>query len=450
MQTQVEELPENKVRLTVDVPRAHVKHAVEHAASDLAVSVKIPGFRKGKVPLPVLISRVGKDRLYADAVESHIGGWYMSAVSRERIHPVAHPEYDFDLPASDDQDWRFTATVQVQPRPELPDWTQLEVPRPEATIPQDLVDHELEALRASVAELAPVEDRPVEPTDTVVLDLVRPDREAHRDYVVELGAGRLVEELEQGIVGMSAGETRELGFPRDDETIEQVEVTVKEIKEKVLPGLDDDLARAATEFDTLAELRADLEGRLREQLEAEIDGRFRADAVDALVEASGVQAEGPLVESRARELLNGLVASVESRGVPFETYLRITGSDPDELVARVRREASQSVSREIVLAELAERLGVEVGDDEIDQLVRDQAEEAGDDADAVLERIRHEGGYERLRDDLRLRSALDRLAAEVKPISVDLARARDQLWTPDKEKPQTETKLWTPGSKEPA
>ena len=450
MQTQVEQLPENRVRLTVDVPRDHVKHAVEHAASDLAGSVKIPGFRQGKVPLPVLISRVGRDRLYADAVESHIGGWYWSAVSRERIHPVAQPEYDFDLPASDSEDWQFTATVEVQPRPDLPDWTQLEVPRAQPEVPQELVDSELDALRASVAELAPVEDRPVQAADTVVLDLVRPDGEAHRDYVIELGEGRLVDELEQGIVGMTAGETREVTFPLDEESVEKVEVTVKEIKEKVLPALDDDLAKAATEFDTIAELRADLEGRLLAQIEGELQGRFRADAVDALVAAAGVQAAGPLVESRARELLNGLVASIERRGIPFETYLRVTGGDPDELVARVRQEASQAVSRELVLAELAERMAIEVPDAEVDELVRGQAGEAGEDADAVIRGLHEEGGFERLRDDLRLRAALDRLADEVKPISVDLARAREELWTPDKEKPQTETKLWTPGSKEPA
>jgi trigger factor len=450
VQTQVEELPENRVRLTVDVPRDHVKHAVEHAASDLAGSVRIPGFRKGKVPLPVLISRVGRERLYADAVESHIGGWYWSAVSREGIHPVEQPEYDFDLPSRDDEDWRFTATVAVQPRPELPDWTTLEVPRAEPDIPQELVDAELEALRATVAELAPVDGRPVAPTDTVVLDLVRADGEAQRDYVIELDSGRLVEELEQGIVGMEAGETRELRFEREDESLEVVEVTVKEIKEKVLPPLDDELARAATEFDTLDELRGDLEGRLRAQLDAEVDQRFRADAVDALVAAAGVEATGPLVESRARELLNGLAASLERRGISFENYVRVTGTDLDELVARMRREAAQSVGRELVLAELADRLEIEVTDDEVDELVRGQAEEAGEDPHAVLERFRHEGGYERLRDDLRLRNALDRLVEQVKPISVDLARARDQLWTPDKEKPQTETKLWTPGSKEPA
>src|SRR5256885_2682744 len=113
----VEELPDNKVRLTVDVPRADVHHAVEHAASDLAESVKIPGFRKGKVPMPVLVSRIGKERLYSEAIESHIAGWYGNAVARARIRPAEQPELHYELPASDAEDWRFTATVSVLPTP---------------------------------------------------------------------------------------------------------------------------------------------------------------------------------------------------------------------------------------------------------------------------------------------------------------------------------------------
>src|SRR2546421_9123469 len=135
VETQVEELPENRVRLTVEVPRDAVQHAVDHAASDLAGSVKIPGFRKGKVPLPVLIQRVGKERLYAEAVESHIGGWYRNAVATSRIRPVERPEYEYDLPDSSDAGFHFTATVAVQPTLELPDWTTLEVPRPDPDVP---------------------------------------------------------------------------------------------------------------------------------------------------------------------------------------------------------------------------------------------------------------------------------------------------------------------------
>src|SRR5881392_3813451 len=306
MPTQVEELPDNKVRLTVDVPSADVHHAVEHAASDLAESVKIPGFRKGKVPMPVLVSRIGKERLYSEAIESHIAGWYSNAVARTRIRPAEQPELDYELPASEDQDWRFTATVSVLPKPAVADWKQLQVPYAEPEVPEDFVEHELNVLRSTIAELSPVEDRPAQQGDTVVIDLVAGDG-GQRDYVVELGSGRLLPELEEQLAGMSVGETKDVGLDHPgEEDPAPVQVTMKEIKEKVLPPLDDDLARSASEFDTLDELRADVEQRLREQLEAEADEAFRRATLDRLVEASNVKADGPVVDARTRTLLREL------------------------------------------------------------------------------------------------------------------------------------------------
>jgi len=443
VETQVEELPENRVRLTVQVPSHDVHHAVEHAAEDLAQSVKVPGFRKGKVPRQVLVQRVGRERLMTEAVESHIGGWFWNAAARTRVRPVEQPHYDFELPASADEDWNFTATVAVQAKPELPDWTTLEVGVAEVEVPEDLVQAELAALRSTVAELVPVEGRPVAPDDTVILDLVSDD-ETRRDYVVELGRGAVVEEIEQGLVGMKAGETKEMSFELVDGSTQSLAATVKEIKEKVLPPVDDELARAATEFETLAELRDDIETRLREQIEDEVETRFRADAADALVAASKVDAAGPLVESRARELLRGFARQVEARGVQLETFLAMTGQQPDELVARLREEAQRSVARELVLEAAAEQLGLEVPDSEVEELVREEAEAVDDDADQMLGALRESGRFEALRDDLRLRRALDRVAADVRRIPLAQAEAREAIWTPDKEKPPTETKLWTP------
>jgi len=448
--TQVEELPDNRVRLEVEVPGSEVHHAVEHAASDLAGSLRIPGFRKGKVPMPVLIARLGRDRIYAEAVESHIGGWFWNAAAQSHIRPVEQPSYDYELPGTEHDDWRFTATVTVQPKPDVPDWTTLEVPYVEPEVPQEVVDAELEALRSSVAELVPVDDRPVVEGDTVVVDLVTTGGEAQRDYVVELGQGRLLDELEEGIVGMQAGETKQIEAELGDDSTAAIEVTVKEIKEKVLPPLDDDLARAASEFETLAELRGEIESRLREQLEAETEGAFRAATADALVEAAKVNPDGPLVESRARELLAGLLRSLERRGVSAETYLQLTGSSAEELQERVRAEARRSVARELVLEAVAEQLGVEVADEEVEALVREEAEAEGEDVEATLESLRTSGRLDELRYDLRLRNALDRVAAEVKRIPAELAAAREKLWTPEKEKTSADTKLWTPGSKERA
>jgi trigger factor len=224
--TQVEELGGDTVRLTVDVPAHDVHHAVEHATTDLAASVKIPGFRPGKVPVPVLRQRLGPERIMAEAVDSHIGGWFWNAAARARIRPVAQPQYEYDLPTDDDADWRFTATVPVQPKVDVVDWTTLEVGRPEAEVPQEVVDEEIERLRDSVAELVPVENRPAQEGDTVVIDVVAPGGEAQRDTVVELGAGALVEEIEAALVGASAGETKSVTYELSDGSTTDVEVAV--------------------------------------------------------------------------------------------------------------------------------------------------------------------------------------------------------------------------------
>jgi trigger factor len=441
VEAQVEELPDNKVRLTVEVPREDIHHAIEHAADDLAKAAKIPGFRKGKVPRPVLIQRVGKERLYTEAIESHIAGWFWNAAARTNVRPVEQPEYDFEVPETDDQPFAFTATVAVQAKPELADWTTLEVPYAEPEVPRELVQQELEALQATVAELAPVEGRPVQQHDTLVVDLVSPEGETRRDYVVELGRGAVVEELEDALVGLTAGETKSIEFELADGATQTVEATVKEIKEKVLPPLDDELAVAASEFETLDDLRGEIESRLRAQIEAEVDAAFREDVVDRLVEASRVEASGPLVETRTRTILNQLVRSVESRGISLDTYLTMTGTPPEQLVERLRGEAERSVARELVLEAAAEQLDVEVTDDEIRALLAEQGED-----EETIAQFMESDALARIREDLRLRKALDRIAAEVKRVTPE----RDQIWTPDKEKPAVETKLWTPGSKEPA
>ncbi len=446
---QVEQLGENRVRLTVDVSEHELEHAVEHATNDLAESVKIPGFRKGKVPTPVLVSRIGKERIWSEAVDSHIGGWFWSAAARSRLRPISAPEYDFELPTSEAEPWRFSATVEVQPTPEIVDWTTLEVARAEAEVPEELVERELDALQESVAELVPADDRESRAGDTLVVDLVGPSGESQSDTVVELGAERLAEEIEAALIGARVGETKTVEYALADGSTTSVAVTVKHVNEKVLPEVDDDLARSASEFDTLAELRADIEGRVREALDAEIDAAFRVSAVDELVRASNVVGAGPLVETRARELLDGFVRSLANRGISADAYLQATGQSADVLIAQMRAEAAQSVARELALEAVADRAGIEVDDEAVKQLVREQAEAADEDAEEVIADVWAHGHQEALREDLRLRAALDRLVADVTPISAERAEARDKLWTPDKENEEPEKKLWIPGGKEP-
>jgi len=437
----IEELGADRVRLTVDVPAHDMHHAVEHAATDLAQTARIPGFRKGKVPRPVLLQRVGKERLYSEAVESHIGGWFWNAAARARVNPVAMPEYDYELPTDDKADWRFTATVEVQPKPEPADWTQLEVPKADAEVPEEAVQAELDALQGTAAELSSIEGRPAQDGDVAVIDLLAEDGTAQRDYVVELGSARLVEEIENGLRGLDPGGSREISYELGDGSRRSATVTLKELYEKVLPPLDDDLVKRASEFDTLDELRSDTHDRLRGEIEDELEGIFRAAAADALVKATNFVPRGPLVEARTRELLTGLARQLEARGVDAASYMRLTQQTPELLEQRLRAEATQSVARELVLEAVADQLGIEVTDDDIRAELRDAGE-----SDEDIEEFVAQGGADRVRDDIRLKQALDRVAAEVKPIAPELHEARESIWTPEQERPATEQKIWTPGS----
>ena len=298
----------------------------------------------------------------------------------------------------------------MQALPELVDWTELEVPRAEVEIPQESLDAEIEALRESVAELAPAGERAARAGDTLVVDLVDAEGEAQPDTVVELGGGRLAPEIEAALIGAMAGETKQIAFPLADGSSSTVEIAVREVQEKVLPELDDELARAASEFDTLAELRASIESTLREQLDAEIDAAFRMSAVDELVRASSVQPAIPLVRTRAADLLTGFVRSLERRGISLETYLAASGGSAQDLERQMVLEAAVSVARELALEALAEKAGIDVSDDEIKAYIREEAAASGeDDADGVIEDVWAHGQQESIREDLRLRAALDRL-----------------------------------------
>jgi trigger factor len=275
-----------------------------------------------------------------------------------------------------------------------------------------------------------------------VIDLVAGDG-GQRDYVVELGSGRLLPELEEQLVGMRPGETKDvrLDRPSEDEPA-PVQVTMKEIKEKVLPALDDDLARSASEFDTLDELRGDVEQRIREQLEAEADEAFRRATLDRLVAASNVQVDGPIVDARTRTLLRELDGVLQRSGGSLDTYLQLSGESAEALVARLREQAAASVAGEMLLESAADQLGITVSDEDVDASLRDRF----DDPDTVIEQAREAGVYESEREAMRLARTLDRIAAEVERIAPEQAAAREAIWTPEKEKPKTETKLWTPGS----
>src|SRR3984957_5150458 len=232
MDAQVEQLDGQRVRLTVDVPAGGGGAAGAPAPQDLAERVKVPGFRAGKVPAKVLLSRVGKERLYSEAVESHISNWFWSAARGSRLRPARTPDFSYELPASDEQDWEFTAEFPVQGPVAPADWHELEVPRLAVEVDEEFVTAGLEALQGTVAALSSVEGRPARAGDVAVVDIVSDAGSAQRDYVVELGGDRLLDEIEAGARDLQPGESQQVSWDLPEGAKRYATVTLKELFEK--------------------------------------------------------------------------------------------------------------------------------------------------------------------------------------------------------------------------
>jgi trigger factor len=273
--------------------------------------------------------------------------------------------------------------------------------------------------------------------------------------MVEVGAESLIAEFDQALTGASAGDeaTVEVQFP-DDHQPEALAgkqarftVTVKEVREKKLPDLDDDFAAEASEFETIDALREELRGRIAAALERRADDDFRAAAVDAAAAEARIDLPKELVHARAHEMWERLERSLNARGVNPQTYVQMQGKSREELVTDMEGEAERALRREATLAAVAEAEGIEVTDEEL--LAALGPGEGDEDPNRLLDQLRSSGRDSLLKQEVRLRKAADVIADSAKAIPAEQAAAREQLWTPEKEKSEgegAETGLWTPGS----
>jgi trigger factor len=444
--TTVTELPESRVRVQAEVPAAEVEKRVAVAARALGRNLRIPGFRKGKVPPPVIIQRVGREAVLDEAVRESIAGWYSAAIDAAKVVPVGEPSLDLDDLPAEGEPLRFSIEIGVRPTAELGRYEGLEVGRRDPDVGDEAIDQEVEQLRERMAKLETVE-RAAAKGDYVVMDFLgtlegEPFGGGEgRDQMVELGSGRLVPGFEEQLEGASAGDERtvKISFPEDYGAAElagkeaEFAVTVKEVKAKELPELDEDFAAEAG-FDTVDELRDDIRERLSEAQEREIDAEFREAAVDAAVAAAKIEVPDALIEARARELFDQMAHTLSHQGISKEMYLQIAQKSEDEIVAENKEPADRDLRREAVLAAVVEAEGIEATDDDaLESLERAAAAEGGS-PKKLLERLRSSGRLETLKADLAQRKAIDRIAESAKATKVQQSTAEraaaSGIWTP--------------------
>jgi trigger factor len=458
VKTSVTELPESRVRVEAEVSAEEVERRVQQAAKELGRQMRIPGFRKGKVPPPVVIRRLGREMVLDEALRTSLGNWYVDALDGAGITPVGEPDLGVGELPSQGEPLAFSIEIGVRPPATLGDYKGLEVGRREPHVEDALIDQELERLRDRFATLDTVE-RPAASGDHVVVDyLGRLGDEPFaggegRDQLIELGSGRLMPGFEEQLVGASAGEQRtvEVTFPEEypgdlggkEATFD---VSVTEVKAKRLPELDDEFAADAGGFDSLAELREDIVSRLREADDRSIEREFEEAVLDAAVAEADIELPDKLVHARAHELLEQTLSALARQGISKEAYLRIAGKDEETLAHEAEPEAAKALRRESVIAAIVEAERIEPSDEEVADALRPAAERDGEQPEKLVQQMRKNGRLEQLREDVAGRQVLELLVREAKPISVEQAKARQKLWTPGKDEPEGGAgQIWTPG-----
>jgi trigger factor len=460
MRTSVTELGDSRVRVDVAVEPDALQRRVDRAAVELARDMRMPGFRKGKVPPQLVIQRVGREAVLEQALRESLPEWYERALTEAGITPVGDP--DLKMPEMPDagEGLSFSIEVAVRPSARLGDYKDLEVGRDEVQVPDDAVQAELDRLREGFASVQPV-NRPAGPGDLVVIDYAGTvdgepfeDSEAS-DLMVELGADGLLAEFDQALAGTSAGDQVEVEvrFPDDHRPeslagrLARFAVTVKEVREKELPELDDQFAAEASEFETLDELREEIRSRIAAALERRADAEFREAAVDAAAAAAQLELPADLVHARAHEMWERLERSLASRGASAEGFLKVEGKTREQAITDLEPDAERALRREATLEAVAEAESLDVSEQEMLDALRPADGE--EDPAKLLDGLRASGRDALLREDLRLRKAVDVIAESARPIPKEQAVARERLWTPDKEDEEPrKAGLWTPGGGE--
>ena len=467
MKTTAKELPNSRVEVQVEVPAADVDKATARAARALAKEMRMPGFREGKAPASLVIQRIGFNSVLQEAIREALPEWYEQSLFDSGISPIGDPEIAMvSTPEDEGQPLEFKFEVGVRPQATLGEYKGLEVGKEEKEVPDEIVDTEVERIREGFARLEQV-DRAGAEGDSLLIDFEGfVDGSAFQggtaeDYLLALGSGQLIEGFEEQLTGSGAGEEREVKvtFPSDYQAEHLAgkdavfKVKVKEVREKVLPELDDDFASDASEFDTLEELRADIREKVGAAYGSRAEEDFRLAAIDAAVEAATVEVSEQLATARAEERWERMERQLAGRGMDPNTFLQMQGKTREELIAETRPDAEKELKREAVVTAIAEAEGIEVSEEEMVEALEHSAEHERTTPEKLLERLRKSGRDRMVSEDIRARKAIELVAEAAKPIPkeeadarAEKADAREKILAPEGEKGSKSGELWTPGS----
>ena len=422
MQTSVETTAPHTVRLTVEVPADEFGKDLDRTYRAVANQIKIPGFRKGKIPKQIIDTQIGRDAILEEFVSSSVPTYFRRAVSEEDLAPIAEPDVEVEQ-LEPGKPFIFSATVEVRPRLTFDesDYTGIEVTKPPVEVTDADVDEWIERLRERFAELEPV-GRPAQQDDFVTIDLTvtrgsdKVEQASREDYLYRVGSAEVGDKLDVELVGSRPGAILKTSdvLPEhfgEDLAGAQVQISalVKDVKTRSLPDVDDGFAKTASEFDTVEQLRDDLRERLTDVKEREATAEVRDLVLQALIDTVDVDLPDTLIEEETDHRIHHARDRAERLGIGLEKMLELQGWDEDRLRADSRDHAIRAIKSDLVLEAIARSASLEVTAEEIGAEIAILAQAYERDPKAVAKDLERTGQVVTLAGDIIRSKALDLL-----------------------------------------
>ena len=426
MSVQVEKLEKNMAKLTVEVSAEDFKAAIKKAFNKNKNRFSIPGFRKGKAPQAMIEKMYGEGVFYEDAADEAINASYAEAMKESGLDIVSRPEVTIEK-IGKDEPFVYSALVAVKPEVTLGQYKGVEVEKADASVSAEDVEAELKKVQEQNARLLTVEDRGVEDGDQTVIDFEGfVDGKGFEggkaeDYPLTIGSHSFIDTFEEQLIGKKIGEECEVNvtFPTEYHAANLAgkpatfKVTVKEIKGKELPELNDEFASEVSEFDTLDEYKKDVEKKLAEKKEIEANSKNEDAVVAKVVENASMEIPDKMIDAQAENMVQDMARRMQSQGLSLDMYLKYTGMTVEQMKEQARPDAEKRIRTRLVLEAVAQAENIQISDEKVDEEVAKMAEAYKMEVDK-LKSYMSESDIKQMKEDLAVQQAVDLLVAEAK------------------------------------
>ena len=426
MSLQVEKLEKNMAKLTIEVDADEFSRAVENAYQKNKGKISVPGFRKGKVPRKMIEQMYGKGVFYEDAANEIIPDAYEKAVEECEETIVSSPKIDVTQ-IEEGKPFIFTAEVALKPEVTLGAYKGIEVEKVDTTVTDEEIEEDLQQQRENNARTVSVEGRPVQNGDIAVIDYegfvdgVAFEGGKGENHNLTIGSHSFIDTFEEQLIGKNAGESCEVHvtFPEEYHAKELAgkpavfQVTVKEIKEKQLPELNDEFAGEVSEFETLAEYKDDIRKKLTEKKEEDAKAKKEDDVIQAIIDGAQMDIPEAMVETQQRQLVDDFAQRLQMQGLSMDQYFQFTGMTYDKMMEQVKPQAESRIQSRLVLEAVAAAENIAASEEEYDAEIERMAKMYQLEADKVKEMM-GEQGRKQIMEDLAVRKAVEFVVGESK------------------------------------